>query len=93
MADDQGDPVIEAIVVRSTADGEPRSLFYIGQELVIELTARDAETEIMAVEVSIDPTDIFPSPLTGNRVTGNLYRTEALTFNLVTSWPGLIGWP
>ncbi len=41
--------------------------------------ARDVETEVIAVTVSVDRTDIFSSPMTADRVSGDVYRTARVT--------------
>ncbi len=79
VADDQNGPVIEVLTARSADDHDARSQFYIGEELYFEFVARDTETEVISVTVSVDRTDIFSSPFTVDRVSGDEYRTSTVT--------------
>ncbi|MFH1177056.1 MAG: Ig-like domain-containing protein, partial [Acidobacteriota bacterium] len=77
VADDAAAPVLSSLVARLAAGGAARSHFTIGEELVLELRARDGETAVQAVAVSFDRPEVFPSPLAATLVRGSsdLYRT------------------
>lgn len=80
VADDATAPELEGLVARLVADGSARSRFLIGEELRFEVLARDLETAVQEVVLSIEPEGILPSPLVASRVspTSELFRTAVV---------------
>ena len=78
VADDATAPVIDDFSARLA--GAPVTHLFIGEELYLELRARDGETEVKTVALELDRTDLFPGTLTATLVTGttDLYRTGTL---------------
>ncbi len=84
IADDDLPPGIDGLVARRSwpaPAGATPPVFSIADRLYLELAARDGETAVEAITVTVDRTDIFPSPIAATRVAGSatLYRTGELT--------------
>ncbi|HTS02925.1 MAG TPA: Ig-like domain-containing protein, partial [Thermoanaerobaculia bacterium] len=79
VAHDANPPVVDSLVARLSGASSPSSLFYIGQKLVLEFRARDAETAVRTTSVALS--GVFSSPQAATLVGGttNLYRTAELT--------------
>ncbi len=77
VAHDGVAPVVDQFVARASG-GAAASRFFIGQKLVVELRARDAETAVKVVSLALS--GVFASPQAATLVPGtNLYRTAELT--------------
>ena len=79
VADDDNGPVIEGLTVRSAADGTAVRRSFIGDELYVEVVAKDIETSVIEVTIEFDRGDIFASPAAANRISGDLFRTAVMT--------------
>jgi|GEM_PF-5747628 len=88
VADDATPATVDGFVAK-LVDGNPETVFFLGESFYFELRATDAETAVDTVEVTVDRTDLFPEPLTVTAVDGmpGLYRTSSLTVpvDLVTA--------
>ena len=66
-------------MARLSGSASPASQFFIGQKLVLEFRARDAETAVRTASIALSA--VFASPQAATLVGGttNLYRTAELT--------------
>jgi hypothetical protein len=79
VAHDPNAPVVDSLVARLSGASSPASQFFIGQKLVVEFRARDAETAVRATSLALSA--VFTSPQAATLVGGttDLYRTAELT--------------
>ncbi|MEO8056478.1 MAG: Ig-like domain-containing protein, partial [Acidobacteriota bacterium] len=76
---DPNPPTLDSFVARLSGASSPSSQFFIGQKLVLEFRARDAETAVRATSIALS--GVFASPQSSTLVGGttDLYRTAELT--------------
>src|SRR6185369_13308668 len=73
-------PSVSGLVAERSGTSTAATLFTIGQKLVLEFRARDAETAVDASTVVVTFDDVFPAtPATLVAGTTDLYRTAELT--------------
>ncbi|MCM3876625.1 MAG: Ig-like domain-containing protein, partial [Thermoanaerobaculia bacterium] len=79
VAHDPNAPVVDSFVARLSGASSPASQFFIGQKLLLEFRARDAETAVRTTSIAFS--GVFSSPQAATLVGGttNLYRTGELT--------------
>ena len=79
VAHDPNAPIVDSFVARASGSASPASQFFIGQKIVLEFRARDAETAVRTTSIALSA--VFPSPQAATLVSGttNLYRTAELT--------------
>ncbi|MEO8584735.1 MAG: Ig-like domain-containing protein [Acidobacteriota bacterium] len=76
---DPNPPTIDSFVARLSGASSPASQFFIGQKLVLEFRARDAETAVRAASLTLSGVFTSPQAVTLVGGTTNLYRTAELT--------------
>ncbi|MCC6129441.1 MAG: carboxypeptidase regulatory-like domain-containing protein, partial [Acidobacteria bacterium] len=77
VADDASLPAVVQFQARAAGQTEPSSQFFLGQNVVFEFRASDAETAVKSVSIGFD--GVFASPVTPTLVTGDQYRTAELS--------------
>ncbi|MCK6682925.1 MAG: Ig-like domain-containing protein [Thermoanaerobaculia bacterium] len=77
VADDASLPAVVQFQARAAGQTEPSSQFFLGQNVLFEFRASDAETAVKSVSIGFD--GLFASPVTPTLVTGDQYRTAELS--------------